>query len=340
MKLETLLTRLDSIGWETSLSVDSLTRLCDIGLRGDSYELAVIAGELAIDCQPITLRGLFYRVVSTGFFPSTDRQYYSKLQRLLSTLRDAGWIPYEWIVDNLRATIKPSSWSGLEDFTDTVRGAYRKDFWASLPQYVHIFIEKDAMTGVVAPVTEELDVPLSPVRGYVSDAYVHHLGTAFKRIQKPIRCFYLGDFDPSGFDLERSLREKIQKHSGKSVVVSHIDDDRTDDVYMEWLGRFITWQRLALNESDFDKHKLIKLSLKRKRNGDFADTRAAKFAKKYGDRCAEVDALDPNVIRTLVRDAIMQYVPDDQWEQLQRIEQLEKESWESTLGQFVGGADQ
>ncbi|MDM4015270.1 hypothetical protein [Roseiconus lacunae] len=344
MDRKTLLSRLDSIGWKTVLPEDSLDRLCDLGLRGDSYELAVIAGELAIECQPITLRGLFYRVVSTGFFPSTAKKYYDKLQRLLSSLRDAGWIPYDWIVDNLRATIKPSSWSGLEDFTDTVRGAYRKDFWASLPNYVHIFVEKDAMTGVIEPVTRELDVSLSPVRGYVSDSYAWTVGSEFRDIDKPIKCFYIGDFDPSGFDLERSLREKIEKHSGKPVLDNEpIDEhlfsrgavkagDILQDEYKREHGlNVITWERIALVEEDFGNHQLIELDVK------LTDTRSKSFIEEHGTRCAEVDALNPNEIRRRVRDSIMQYVPNDQWERLREIEQLERETWESTLGQFAGG---
>lgn len=193
MKPKELLSRLATLGWKTSLSAEAIESLCTIPLRADNYELAAIAGELAMDCQPITLRGLFYRIVSAGFFASTDAKYYNKTQRLLSALREAGWIPYEWIVDNLRATIKTSSWSGLEAFTDTVRNAYRKDFWASLPNYVHVFVEKDAMSGVIEPVTTELDVALSPVRGYTSDSYAHAIGKSFREIEKAnftfARCY-------------------------------------------------------------------------------------------------------------------------------------------------------
>ncbi|TWU66907.1 hypothetical protein V7x_24790 [Crateriforma conspicua] len=340
MTVGILLTSLDSFGWETGLTVESLERLCELPLRGDSFVLAAIAGELAVQCHPITLRGLFYRVVSAGFFPDTSKPHYTKLQRLLSSLREFGWIPYEWIVDNLRATIKPSSWSGLDDFADTVRDAYRKDFWAELPSYVHVFVEKDAMSGVIEPVTSELDVSLSPVRGYVSDSYVHSIGKSFATIDKPINCFYIGDFDPSGFDLERSLREKIEKHSNKPIVCKLNDGEHVmpgglplgEGFHSTGTGT-ITWKRLALNESDFDAHNLIELGVKK------SDTRSKAFIAEHGTRCAEVDALDPNVIRQRVRDAIMQHVPTDQWEQLKQIEQLEKESWESTLGQFttVGG---
>ncbi|MEM9366386.1 MAG: hypothetical protein AAGD07_10340 [Planctomycetota bacterium] len=333
MNGDELLSRLDSIGWTTTLAPESIDALAALRLRGSSFELAAITAELALEHQPITLRGLFYRVVSTGFFPSTDQRYYSRLQRLVSTLRSEHLIPYSWIVDNLRSTIKPSSWSGLSDFADTVRNAYRLDFWASLDDCVHVFVEKDAMTGVIAPVTEEFDVPLSPVRGYVSDSFAHALGSQFAKIKKPIHCFYLGDFDPSGFDLERSLVDKLGIHSGKKFLFaddsSHIalaeDLAKTTDLR----GAFVTWERLSLTEDDFETHNLIELEVKK------TDTRASQFMREHGQRCAEVDALDPNVIRQRVREAITRYVPDKKWQRLQEVEFLERESWEATLGQFA-----
>ncbi len=313
---DNLLARLDSIGWQTKLTPRTLEHLVSLRqLRGDSHELAAIATELAIEFQPITLRGLFYRVVSVGYFPSTDHKYYSKLGRLLCTLRRSGLIPYEWIVDNLRSTLKASSWSGLEDFADTTRDAYRKDFWANLPDYVHVFIEKDAMSGVVQPVTTELDVPLSPVRGYTSDTFAHDVGTQWRDIDKPVHCYYLGDFDPSGFDLERSLREKLEEHSGLTF-----NND---------CGA--SWTRLGLNSNDFEDHDLISLDPKQ------SDTRTKKFVKKYGDRCAEIDALSPHEVRRRVREAIESHIPVSEWERLKAVEAVERETWASTIGSLQGG---
>ena len=88
----------------------------------------------------------------------------------------------------------------------------------------------------------------------------------------------------------------------------------------------LTWHRIALNEGDFDEHGLYELPPKT------LDTRYRQFVDQHGERCAEVDALPPNVIRERVREAIMRHIPADQWSQLQEIEQIERRSWESTLG--------
>lgn len=330
-----LLSGLAQIGWESGLSDQWLEKISELPIRGDSFQLAAIATELAYDHKPITLRGLFYRVVSTGYFQSTDKKHYSKLGNLMTTLRRSGCVPYEWIVDNIRSTIKPSSWSGLEDFADTVRDAYRKDFWASLPQYVHVFVEKDAMAGVIEPVTREYDVPLSPVRGYCSDSYAHIVGSQWKQIRKRIHAIYIGDFDPSGFDLERNLREKLAEHSGRIVYQEagdccHDDDGLGFEPFLPGEA-CVSWSRLALNESDFDEFNLYELDPKK------SDSRTKRFVERFGDRCAEVDALDPNEIRRRVRDAVTECIPTEQWERLLELERAERETWERTIGSLSEG---
>lgn len=190
----------------------------------------------------MTLRGLFYRVVSAGWLPSTDKQYYQTLGRVMTILRETGVVSFRWIVDGVRATVKPSSWSGLADFADTVRDAYRKDFWARLPHYVHLFREKDAMAGTLAPTTREYDVPLSVIRGFSSVSYAHEIAEQWRDIEKPIFAYYLGDLDPSGLELERDMREKLERYS----------------------HREFSWQRLAVTPVDFSAFNLFPLEPKEK----------------------------------------------------------------------------
>ncbi len=263
--VDALLTSLVSLGRDPSLTRRTYERICEADIRGDNILLAAVLCELAVDCQPITLRGLFYRAVSAGMFPNTDKQYYSRTGRLVTQLRRRGLLPYKWIVDSLRSTVKPSSWTGLSDFGDTVRDAYRKDFWHHLDDYVHVFCEKDAIAGVIAPVTREFDVALSPVRGYCSESFGYEIGNQFRYIEKPVHCYYLGDFDPSGFDIERDLRAKLERQS----------------------LRDIEWARLAINIEDFAAHGLLPLAAKKK------DKRYQKFVDEHGYQCAEVDALVP-----------------------------------------------
>ncbi len=304
MTADELLTGLASLGLEPRLTPESYQQICKCGFRGIDNNIAVaVLAELAIENQPLTVRSLMYRAVSCGLFPSTDAKWYDKTVRLVGRMRRAGIIPYEFIVDNMRATQKPSTWSGLSEFADTVRESYRKDFWSQLPAYVHVICEKDAIAGTISGVTEEYDVALSPIRGYISDSYAYELGTHFRNIEKPAVVCYLGDFDPSGMDIERDCRDKLETFKRGPIP----------------------WKRLGVLDSDFDEFRLIELRPKR------TDSRWRTFVQGHGCRAAEIDAIPPNELRRRVRNAIEAFVPEEKWERLKAVEELERESFSRTL---------
>lgn len=290
-------------GYNLTLTEESKLGAASLGLRSATLPIALAAAQIALEEQPLTLRGLFYRVVSAGLLPSTDAKHYSAFGRLMSTLRERGFVPFEWIVDGVRQTLKPSSWSGLSDFADTVRDCYRRDFWADLPDYVHVFCEKAAIAGVLQPVTAEFDVSLSPLRGYSSLSFVHEIAAQWNNIAKPIHAFYLGDFDPSGFDIEADLKTKLSRYCNQSF----------------------TWQRLGVNAEDFAEFELLPLAAKT------SDMRCNKFVAAHGSECAEIDALPSTELRRRVRESIELFVDHDRWQNLVLVENLERETWQATL---------
>jgi hypothetical protein len=299
-----------SKGWTPRLTEDSYANIVAAGFRSTNLPLAFVATEIAMGEQPLTLRSLLYRVVSAGWLPSTDREHYKRLDRITVKLRERGVIPFTWLVDNVRQTIKPSSWSGLGDFTETVRDAYRKDFWARLPEYVHIICEKDAVAGTLEPVTREYDIRLSPIRGYISASFAFEIAEVWNKTPKPVFCYYLGDFDPSGFDLERDARERLSRYC----------------------GRPFKWVRLGVNVEDFAAFNLIPLEPKKK------DRRYRRFIAEHGTQCAEVDALPPTELRRRVRQAIESHIPQQEWERLKAVEALEKQSFAEAMGKLSLGA--
>jgi hypothetical protein len=274
--------------------------------------------------RPMTLRQLYYRLISAGAL-CNDQKEYKRLLHLMTRLREAGEVPRSWIVDHVRSTLKPSSWTGLADFAETVREAYRKDFWASLDHHVEIFVEKDAVAGTIQPVTEEYDIRLRICRGYSSISFAGEIADLWARIEKPIFAYYLGDFDPSGFDLERDLREKLERYSGKHIwqwggceLPRNLLADCSQKMF---------WRRLAVTAEDFEDFDLVRLPVKEK------DRRCAAFVREHGRDCAEVDALPPSELRRRVQEAIEEHIDPDRWERLRQIEQLEQE----TLQQMVDG---
>lgn len=304
--LASLLAELRDSGFEPTLTEASYESIIDTGLKAKNLPLAFVAVQILLHEHPITLRGLFYRVVSAGWLPSTDKKHYDRLGRIMTRLREAGVVPFSWIVDNLRSSIKPSSWSGLNDFANTVGRAYRKDFWARLPEYVHIFVEKDAIAGVFSPVTEEYDVRLSPIRGYTSLSFAHRIADQWNHIKKPIFAYYAGDFDPSGFDLERDLKDKLTRYCDRSFE----------------------WERLAVNGDDLEAFDLFPLAPKK------TDRRYQTFVDAHGTQCAELDALPATELRQRVRDAIETHIPAGEWQRLQEIEEMEHKQWGSFMAKL------
>jgi hypothetical protein len=302
-------TYLKKRGWESHLSQDDCERIAGCGFRQKNLALAIVATEILKESQPLTLRGLFYRVVSAGWLPSTDSKHYHAIMRVMSILREAEVVPFSWLVDGVRQTNKPASWSGIADFTDTVRELYRKDFWARLPVYVHVFCEKDAMAGMLTPTTREYDVSLSIVRGYSGISYLHEAALQWREIEKPIFVYYLGDFDPAGLDLERDIREKMKRYS----------------------QRDFSWERLAVNPEDFSTFNLFPLKPKA------LDTRTKRFLERGYTECAELDAVPAPELRARIEQAILQHIPAGEWEYLQKIEELERKQWNEVIGKFSAG---
>lgn len=282
--------------------------------RGKNQSLAKSAVAILRDERPMTLRQLYYRCVSAGVIRNAATEY-KRLGSLMTRIREANTIPRTWLVDHTRATLKPSSWSGLGDFGETVRTCYRKDFWASMPHYVAVFVEKDAVAGTVQPVTNKYDTALHVCRGYASISFAGEIADAWASINKPIFGYCCGDFDPSGFDLERDLREKLARYSGRTE---------------EWDPRLASsknfvWQRLGVTDEDFDAYDLVRLPVKK------TDRRARGFVKLHGDHCAEVDAIPPKQLRFQVEAAIVSHIDDNRWRRLQEVEQAEQ----ATLEQFT-----
>jgi len=316
-KLVTVLDILRAKGWEpghdTGWGESAIDRnygvIMRAGLSMKNMPLACVACEILACEQPDTVRGVMYRCVSAGWLPDTSKRSYGQIQRLLVELRKKGVIPYSWIVDNIRTTEKASSWSGLEDFADTVSRSYRKNFWASLPDYVCVIVEKDTIAGRISEVTREYDIPMHPLRGFSSASFAWGIGEDWRKIEKPIHALYIGDHDPSGYGIEKSIRENLVKFSGR------------DD---------FTWERLAVKADQFEQFNILPLAVKHK------DKRAAGFIKLYGEACAEVEAVPASALRDMVRDAIESHIPQDQWAKLKAIEAEEKKSWHEVMAKIGG----
>ena len=278
---------------------------------------------------PMTLRQLYYRVVSAGVL-SNDQRSYNRLGRAMTRLREAGGIPRTWIVDHIRQTLKPSSWSGLADYGESVRECYRRNFWASLPDHVEVFVEKDAVAGTVEPVTDGYDINLRVLRGFSSISFAGGIADEWRDIKKNIYAYYLGDFDPSGMDTERDIKAKLHRYSGRYLWPDDYGGDYESRVQAYARGGPVYWHRLGILPEDFDDFDLIPLPAK------ISDTRYGAFVDEHGAECAELDALPPTELRRRVEEAITEHIDQDEWERLQLIEQREQEAMNAAVERWSG----
>lgn len=226
----------------------------------------------------MTLRQLHYQFVSRGLFPNT-KQSYKKLGNAMSQGRLAGLVDWRMMEDRARALDSRQRWDNPSDIIKASADQYREDLWRDQQWRPEVWIEKDALAGVIEGVCGELRVDFFACRGYVSQSAQYDASKRFLRYiangQEPI-VFHLGDHDPSGLDMTRENRAKFDLLTGETVEV----------------------RRLALNFDQVQQYRPPPNFAKMK------DSRAAGYVKEFGRESWELDALDPQVISDLVRDAI------------------------------------
>lgn len=249
---------------------------------------------------PVTVRGVFYRVVSAGAVEKSERGY-GAVQRALLRLRRTGVVPYHSITDGTRLRLKPDSWSDLDQMLSDAASSYRRALWDDQSAEVIMVYEKDAISGVVYPVTAEFDVELCITRGYSSETFTHSIAqtvNANARRGKVTYVYQLGDHDPSGVDAWREFSEKVHRFTPGSDVV---------------------FERLAVTPEQIT---LLDLPT---RPTKASDSRAAKF----DGESVEVDAIPASTLRAIVRASIEQHVDPESLRLTQVVEASERRtlSW-------------
>lgn len=156
---------------------------------------------------PVTLRGVYYRCVSAGAVAKTENGY-KQIGRELLKLRRQGRVSYDDITDGTRWITKPTTYDSLDDFLDDAGRSYRRALWTHADTLVQIFTEKDAISGVVEPVTARWDVPLGVLRGYVSETFAWQVGRSLDPRYRHVIA-QLGDHDPSGVGAWHDFANKV-----------------------------------------------------------------------------------------------------------------------------------
>ena len=250
--------------------------------------------------KPVTVRQVFYQMVSRGLVPKSEASYNGVIGRLLRDMRRDGELPYRWIADNTRWMRKPTSYSDMATMLESSIDLYRRDLWQHQDAYVEVWLEKDALSGVLYPVTSRWDVPLMVTRGYPSLSFLHTAAEAIQEQDKPCYLYYLGDHDPSGVDIPNKVIDGLRDMAPEAEIQFEV---------------------LAVLPEQIEEFNLPTRPTKK------SDTRA----KTFVGESVEVDAIPPVTLRGIVEDAILRHVDGDRYERFQLVEEAERE----TLASFV-----
>lgn len=249
--------------------------------------------------HPVTLRGVYYRVVSAGAVDKTEAGY-RLIGRQLLKLRRSGAVPYSWITDGTRWITKPETHDSVEQMLADAAASYRRALWHDQPVDIHVFAEKDAVSGVLMPVIDEWDVPLGVLRGYSSESFAHSVAEALagslRRGKEEIYVYQLGDHDPSGLDAWRAFTTTVRG-------------------FLEGLAPFVIFERIAVTEAQIVDLALPTRPTKR------SDTRAAAFTGES----VEVDAIPPSYLRSLLSAAIEQHIDPEKLRITRSVEASERD---------------
>jgi len=244
----------------------------------------------------LTLRQLYYQMVARDVIPNKQSEY-KRLGSIINDARLAGLVDWSSIEDRTRNLRSLSMWSNPQEIMRAVANQYHENPWLTQKWAPEVWIEKDALVGVIEPVCTKMRVPYFACRGYTSQSEAYRAGKRFERTQdqgrQPI-VFHLGDHDPSGIDMTRDNQDRITLFS---------------------LNNDIKVRRLALNMDQIKKYNPPPNPAKE------TDSRFAAYIKKYGAKSWELDALEPKAIDALIHEALSELIDPDAWDRAMHVEQ-------------------
>ena len=277
------------------------------GMAQRSLDLIKAMYTVTEAAQPITGRGIGYKLFASGLIPSMERAEMQRVYRLLKEAREQGHIPWAWIVDETRELERVSTWANPAAYARAVARSYRRDFWDQQPVRVMVVSEKGTVRGLLRPVLDHFAVGFQVMHGFSSATIVYDISRDDDG--RPLIILYVGDFDPSGMYMsEKDLPNRFSKYDGNHV----------------------TTRRIALTRKQVKGLPSFPAADKRK------DPRYKWFRSNYGDRCWELDAMDPNDLRVCVERAIVALIEPVAWQRCEIINQAERESLQTILQKWGG----
>jgi hypothetical protein len=266
---------------------------------------------LALEENPSTVRGMYYRMVSKGCLPKDDRAY-NLVQKTILSMRRDGLMPWRWITDSSRRVWGHARFGDMASYAAHVAANYRKDYWHDSPVNVEVWCEKDAMQGVIAPVVlAEFGLDLYVSKGQSSASYLYEAAEGIREDGRPTVVYVLSDFDPAGFRIAERIEAGLREHVPEQQA--------------------LTVERIAISYEQVLEHNLVTREVKK------TDSDAAEFMARYGDVSAELEAMPPNTLRALLCQYLESHMDQERLKALKLAEDEERKGLQE-LQTLLGGA--
>lgn len=255
---------------------------------------------------PLTLRQIFYRLVANFDYPNKDSAYCQLSKQLVQARKD-GFIDECMIEDRSREILGGDTGSHnmkeflgnqISNFLNSPRIFSRK-IWNNQAKFVIVWIEKDALSRVVSDVADKYRVMTAPSRGYASYTFIKQAIERFP-LDKCTVVLHFADHDPSGLDMTRDLQKRLDNYSIDSL-------------------RIIEVERVALSYDQVIDYNLSPNPTK------LADPRSEEYVAEFGNQCWELDAIDPDDLQIIVKEAITKHIDEKAWNQTIEEQELERE---------------
>lgn len=280
-----------------------------------------IIREYQADGYVLTLRQLYYQLVTRDVIPNVSKEY-DKLGVLLKEGRMGGIVDWDAIEDRLRKPSSPPAWDSPADLLEAAANQFQLPRMQGQETYLEVWVEKDALSGVLSRVTRPYHIPIMVNRGYSSASAMHDAYERFENAlhgihaAKRIRVLYLGDFDPSGLDMVQDVEKRIREFFlGRAKAFDRwtvMVGKRKRDLsrHPEY------WKQICLENLKVD-FEIIPIALTKKQIEEYnpppnpaktTDTRFNKFSEAHGDTSWEVDALPPEVLNQILTDEIEAHI--------------------------------
>ena len=245
----------------------------------------------------MTLRQLFYQLVTKNILENKESQY-KKLSTLLKDARMSGLIDWDVIEDRIRVPSMPGQFDNLSHLVQAAISSYRLDRWENQEYYVEVWVEKDALYGILEPITRKYHVHLLVNRGYSSTSALHESVLRIKEQQDYKECvvLYMGDHDPSGMNMVHDIRDRFQDFECHATV-----------------------EPLALTMDQIEQYNLPSNPAK------MSDPRSKEYVKEFGKISWELDALNPDVLSELISSNIEKRLNADEYQRVIDRENEEKQ---------------